>query len=271
MKKLCSWLSVSPAGYYKWLKQLPSTRQKENSSLLKFLKHISDQEHCIPGYRKLWEAAVAHGFDCSKGRVQRLLQSVGYRSKSGKRRYTSRAKKEGTIKASNLLRRQFNVDVANTVWVSDITQVRCKDGWQYLCVILDLYSRKVVGWVTSRINNAELVIKTLRKAWSARKPDGVNLLFHSDQGAQYVAKETVKWLTNRGVTVSMSRKGNCWDNACSESFFAQYKKEWIKNLNELSRSEMTTQTYFYIEKYYNSVRRHGTLGYKSPMQYEQVN
>ena len=203
--------------------------------------------------------------------MQRLLQSVGYRSKSGKRRYTSRAKKEGTIKASNLLRRQFNVDRANTVWVSDITQVRCKDGWQYLCVILDLYSRKVVGWVTSRINNAELVIKTLRKAWSARQPDGSNLLFHSDQGAQYVAKETVKWLTNRGVTVSMSRKGNCWDNACSESFFAQYKKEWIKNLNELSRSEMTTQTYFYIEKYYNSVRRHGTLGYKSPMQYEQFN
>ena len=114
-------------------------------------------------------------------------------------------------------------------------------------------------------------LETLRKAWSARKPDGSNLLFHSDQGAQYVAKETVKWLTNRGVTVSMSRKGNCWDNACSESFFAQYKKEWIKNLNELSRSEMTTQTYFYIEKYYNSVRRHGTLGYKSPMQYEQIN
>ncbi|WP_370317908.1 IS3 family transposase, partial [Pseudoalteromonas sp.] len=218
VKKLCSWLSVSPAGYYKWLKQLPSTRHKENSSLLKFLKHVSYQEHCIPG-----------------------------------------------------LRRQFNVDTANTVWVSDITQVRCKDGWQYLCVILDLYSRKVVGWVTSRINNAELVIKTLRKAWSARNPDGANLLFHSDQGAQYVAKETVKWLTNRGVTVSMSRKGNCWDNACSESFFAQYKKEWIKNLNELSRSEMTTQTYFYIEKYYNSVRRHGTLGYKSPMQYEQIN
>ena len=224
VSKLCKLLSVSKAGYYKWLKQSSNPVERKNDFLLQFLIKRSNEEHCIPGYRKLWQAAIADGYDCSKGRVQRLLQSVGYRSKSGKRRYTSGNKKQGFITTENLLARQFDVEEPNSVWVSDITQVRCKEGWQYLCVILDLYSRKVVGWATSRINNAVLVIKTLKKAWNVRKPNGQRLLFHSDQGSQYRAKETISWLNKRGVTISMSRKGNCWDNACSESFFAQYKK-----------------------------------------------
>ena len=271
IKKLCTWLSVSKAGYYKWLKHSLSQRASENDSLLEFLKKVSSDEHCIPGYRKLWKAAIDNGYDCSKGRVQRLLQSMGYRSAAGKRRYTRSGKKQGHITAENLLGREFSVDELNTVWVSDITQVRCREGWQYLCVILDLYSRKVVGWATSRVNSADLVIRALKKTWDARKPDGSRLLFHSDQGSQYRAKETISWLNNRQVTISMSRKGNCWDNACSESFFAQYKKEWMNNLNELSRSEMTVQSRFYIENYYNSVRMHGTLGNVSPMQYELMN
>ena len=264
-------MSVSKAGYYKWLKQSLSQRASENDSLLEFLKKVSSDEHCIPGYRKLWKAAIDNGYECSKGRVQRLLQSMGYRSAAGKRRYTGSGNKQGHITAENLLGREFSVDEPNTVWVSDITQVRCREGWQYLCVILDLYSRKVVGWATSRVNSADLVIRALKKTWDARKPDGSRLLFHSDQGSQYRAKETISWLNNRQVTISMSRKGNCWDNACSESFFAQYKKEWMNNLNELSRSEMTVQSRFYIENYYNSVRMHGTLGNVSPMQYELMN
>jgi len=271
VSKLCKLLSVSKSGYYKWLKQSSNPVERKNDFLLQFLIKRSNEEHCIPGYRKLWQAAIADGYDCSKGRVQRLLQSVGYRSKSGKRRYTSGNKKQGFITTENLLARQFDVEEPNSVWVSDITQVRCKEGWQYLCVILDLYSRKVVGWATSRISNAVLVIKTLKKAWNVRKPNGQRLLFHSDQGSQYRAKETISWLNKRGVTISMSRKGNCWDNACSESFFAQYKKEWMSNLNELSRSEMTIQSRFYIENYYNSVRMHGTIGNVSPIQYESMN
>ncbi|WP_171037130.1 DDE-type integrase/transposase/recombinase, partial [Pseudoalteromonas sp. S326] len=120
--------------------------------------------HCLRRNRKFRPAAIADGYDCSNGRVQRLLQSVGYRPKSGKRRYTSGNKKQGFITTENLLARQFDVEEPNSVWVSDITQVRCKEGWQYLCVILDLYSRKVVGWATSRLNNAVLVIKTLKQA-----------------------------------------------------------------------------------------------------------
>ncbi|WP_146492019.1 DDE-type integrase/transposase/recombinase, partial [Vibrio sp. T20] len=115
------------------------------------------------------------------------------------------------------------------------TQVRCTDGWQYLCVVLDLFSRKVIGWSTSRINNAKLVLRSLNKAWEQRQPLGHELLFHSDQGIQYRALETIRWHRKRKIKVSMSRKGNCWDNACSESFFAQYKKEWMNNLDQLSR------------------------------------
>ncbi|WP_141677267.1 DDE-type integrase/transposase/recombinase, partial [Aliivibrio sp. 1S128] len=134
-----------------------------------------------------------------------------------------------------------------------------------------LYSRKVISWSTSRINNAELVVRSLKKAWERRRPDGSQLMFHSDQGVQYTSEMTMRWLYKRGITISMSRKGNCWDNACSESFFAQYKKEWISCLGQLSREEMTMQSRLYIDGYYNPIRRHGTLGGKSPIDFELSN
>jgi putative transposase len=118
------------------------------------------------------------------------------------------------------------------------------------------------------MNSSELVLQALNKSWRARKPEGYNLMFHSDQGVQYRSFEVLKWLTSRKVTVSMSRKGNCWDNACSESFFAQLKKEWFSNLDELTRDEMTMQCRLYIDGYYNKVRRHGTLNGMSPMVFE---
>lgn len=269
--RLCSWLNVSRAGYYKWLNRKASTRDKENESLLSYLQEESDSQHCIPGYRKLWEAAIANGFICNKKRVQRLLQSLGYRSKASKKRHGQAPRQKVMMPAFNLLNRNFATREANRVWVSDITQVRCQEGWQYLCVILDLYSRRVIAWSTSRINSASLVISTLNKAWQSRQVDGRKLMFHSDQGSQYKAMETLRWHRQRHITVSMSRKGNCWDNACAESFFAQYKKEWISNLGELSRGEMTMQTRLYIDKYYNPVRRHGALGGVSPMDFELVN
>ncbi|WP_406732050.1 IS3 family transposase [Vibrio scophthalmi] len=269
--RLCQWLGVSSAGYYKWLHRKPSVREQGNDSLLDFLKEESDRQHCIPGYRKLWEAAVAYGFICNKKRVQRLLQSLGYRSKASKKRHGRAPRQKTLMPAYNLLNRQFDVSKPNQVWASDITQVRCKEGWNYLCVILDLYSRKVVGWSTSRINSACLVLKTLNKAWKSRRPDGRKLMFHSDQGVQYRAIETLRWHRKKAITVSMSRKGNCWDNACSESFFAQYKKEWISNLGGMSRQEMTMQSRLYIDTYYNPVRRHGTLGGVSPIDFELMN
>lgn len=271
MKRLCLWLSVSTAGYYKWLNRKPSRREQKNETLLEFLKKQSDVQHCIPGYRKLWQAAIANGFACNKKRVQRLLQSLGYRSRASKKRHGRAPKQKPMEAAFNLLNRRFYVDKPNQVWVSDITQVRCKEGWNYLCVILDLYSRKVISWTTSRINNADLVITTLNKAWKSRQPQNGRLMFHSDQGVQYRAFETLRWHKRRNITVSMSAKGNCWDNACAESFFAQYKKEWVSHLGEQTRQEMSTQCRLYINKYYNPVRRHGTLGGLSPVDFELMN
>lgn len=192
----------------------------------------------------------------------------GYRSKACKRKFGVVRPKLVETRAPNYLNRDFNTTTPNTVWVSDITQVKCKEGWQYLCVIIDLFSRKVIGWSTSYMNSSELVLQALNKSWRARKPEGYNLMFHSDQGVQYRSFEVLKWLTSRKVTVSMSRKGNCWDNACSESFFAQLKKEWVSNLDELTRDEMTMQCRLYIDGYYNKVRRHGTLNGMSPMVFE---
>ncbi|GMM89257.1 hypothetical protein MTsN2n6_22310 [Vibrio fortis] len=161
--RLCRWLNVSTAGYYKWLTRKPSKRETENECLSSYLRRESKAQHCIPGYRKLWEAAVANGFICNKKRVQRLLQNMGYRSCASKKRYGRTLRQNTLIPAYNILARQFKVDKPNRVWVSDITQVRCSDGWQYLCVVLDLFSRKVIGWSTSRINNASLVLKSLNR------------------------------------------------------------------------------------------------------------
>lgn len=268
---MCDVLGVSRSGYYKWRKRQPSKRTLYNQRLLDFLRYQIGKHHRILGYRKLWEEAVAHGYDCNKKRVQSLLQQIGYRSNACKRRFGVVRPREVMSRAPNYLGRKFSVDTPNRVWVSDITQIRCREGWQYLCVIIDLYSRRVVGWATSYMNSAEMVLRALKKAWKARKPTGSALMFHSDQGTQYRCYDVLKWLTRRKVTVSMSRKGNCWDNACSESFFGLMKKEWFSNLEQLSRKEMVAECRNYIDGYYNIVRRHGTNGGLSPMMYELGN
>lgn len=264
---MCEVLEVSKAGYYRWRKRGESKRARYNRGLLAFLKQQIKEHKGIAGYRKLWEEAVDAGYDCSKNRVQRLLQGIGYRS--------CRAAKPGYRKPSvgmpalpNLLNRQFTVSAANRVWVSDITQIRCQEGWLYVAVVLDLYARRVVGWAASPVNSADLVLLAVKRAWRRRQPDGRQLLFHSDQGSQYRSEEVMGWLAQRDVTISMSRRGNCWDNACSESFFAQLKLEWIKRLDLMSREDMQVEVRYYVEEYYNVVRRHGALGMMTPMAFE---
>jgi len=267
---MCEVLQVSRAGFYRWRQRVPSTSQIRQAALLTFLLDTAQAEHGIPGYRKLWCAAVDQGYTCSKNTVQKLLQGVGYRScvamKPGYR------KPKSTMPTlPNLLNRTFTADASNQVWTSDITQIRCTEGWLYIAVILDLYSRAVVGWASSFMNTALLVESALKAAWALRKPKGKGMLFHSDQGCQYRSQEVVSWLNKKGFTLSMSRKGNCWDNACSESFFAQMKKEWFKHRGELSRAETHIQAQFYIEDYYNTIRRHGALNQQSPMAFERNN
>lgn len=263
---MCEVLGVSKAGFYRWRKRPPSPRQQANESLQAFLLHEAEAQMGIPGYRKLWEAAVAVGYACSKNRVQRLLQRAGYRSccalKPGYRRPDA-----GLPVLPNLLNRAFDVSEPNRVWVSDITQLRCEEGWLYQVIIMDLYGRRVIGKASGAQNTADLVLQALKQAWKASRPVGKRLLFHSDQGCQYRSEEVMGWLTRRGVTLSMSRIGNCWDNACAESFFARMKQEWTRRLGIISRQEMAAEIDYYIDDYYNTVRRHGTLGGKAPSNY----
>ncbi|ALS97299.1 integrase [Lacimicrobium alkaliphilum] len=265
---MCEVLQVSTAGFYKWCRRVPGKREEANQTLLAFLLLTAEQEEGIPGYRKLWKAAVDEGFICSQNRVQRLLQASGYRSRASMKPGYQKPQ-PGMPVLPNLLNREFKVGKPNHVWTSDITQIRCAEGWLYIAVVLDLYSRNVVGWAASCLNSAELVKNALQGAWKKRQPTGSSLLFHSDQGCQYRSEKVIAWLHKRQVTISMSRKGNCWDNACTESFFAQMKKEWLSPLTIQSREETHLQAKWYIEEYYNTVRRHGTLNGVSPMAFEQ--
>ncbi|WP_323745870.1 IS3 family transposase [Alloalcanivorax profundimaris] len=265
---LCEVLEVSRAGYYRWRHApcQPSARRQRWRTLQAFLLEQARQQKGVPGYRKLWRDAQDAGFACGKNQVQRLLRACGYRScvatKPGHRRPSS-----GLPVLPNLLNRRFTVAQPNRVWVSDITQLRCQEGWLYVAVILDLCGRQVVGRALGRVNDSGLVLRALEQAWERRQPCGEALLFHSDQGAQYRNEAVMSWLNDRGVTISMSRSGNCWDNACAESFFALLKKEWTTRLGVIGRDEMSDEIQYYTDHFYPKVRRHMTLGGLTPNAY----
>lgn len=263
---ICEVLSVSRAGYYRWRQRPASARWQANEQLLEFLIRRAEELGNIPGYRKLWREAMAAGFCCSLNRVQRLLQGVGYRScvapRPGYRRPTP------LLVLPNLLNRAFEASEPNRKWVSDITQIRCQEGWLFVAVVLDLFSRQVVGWSAGRVNDAQLVLRALRHAWKNRQPEGDQLLVHSDQGSQYRSEQVMGWLTRRGVTISMSRPGNCWDNACAESYFALLKKEWTHALGVIRRDQMAAEVRYYNETYYPYLRRHEKLGGQTPAAFE---
>lgn len=263
---MCEVLEVSRSGYYRWLSRPPCRRKQANETLKGFLLSRAEGLGGIPGYRKLWQEAVEAGYVCSKNRVQRLLQAAGYRSSTAPRPGHRRPARG--IVLPNVLNRQFKVGDPNRVWVSDITQISCQDGWLYEAVVIDLCGRRVVGRSAGRQNNAALVLSALRRAWRSRQPNGARLLFHSDQGVQYTAREVLRWLTKRKVTISMSRVGNCWDNACAESYFAHLKKEWVRPLGLISRSEMAGELQYYTETYYNQIRRHSQANNLPPAVYE---
>jgi putative transposase len=263
---MCEVLQVSRSGFYRWLSRPPSKRTLDNAELVAFLLAKAREQRQIPGYRKLWRMAVDAGFRCSQNRVQRLLQQAGYCSIRHPR--PGHRKPRPTMPARpNLLNRQFHAERPDQVWVSDITQLRCQDGWLYLAMVMDLHSRRIVGWAHGRQNDSQLVLQALEQAWSNRQPDNPGL-FHSDQGSQYCSAAVMHWLTRKGFTLSMSRRGNCWDNACAESFFAQMKTEWIRPLGEPSRTEMQAEVDDYIDGFYNAVRIHGTLNGVPPLQFE---
>ena len=264
---MCEVLEVSRSGYYRWLKRPPSEREEANQSLLSWLLKRAEELNGTAGYRKLWRDAVDAGFACSLNRVQRVLQKAGYRARGAAKPGARRAEPE--IVLPNVLARRFEVEAPNRVWVSDITQIRCLEGWLYVAVVLDLYARRVIGWSAGSINNAELGSGCARTRLEGEKSrrHGVAVPLRSRACSTRPARSGTGW-RRRGVELSMSRRGNCWDNACAESFFAQLKKEWIRPLGLIGRAEMAGEVGYYCKTFYNEIRRPYESGQPAAADYE---
>jgi transposase InsO family protein len=266
---LCQTLAVSPAGYYAWRQGRRNTGQQRRDALLVEIRAIHAQFKGRYGSPRIHAELVARGHDCCINTVAQLMQKAGIAAKTARKfRCTTTDSNHDRPVAENLLDRQFNPTQANEAWVTDITYIATREGWLYLAAVEDLYSRRVVGWAMSQHLESRLVVDALAMAVLRRLPDE-GLLAHSDRGSQYASDHYQRLLAKHGITCSMSRRADCWDNAPMESFFASLKKELIHDADFATRAEARAAIFEYIEVFYNGQRRHSSLGYVSPMEYEQ--
>ena len=235
VRHLCQWLEVHPSGYYAWRKKPRSPRTIENDRLTSLIKQFWRESGGVYGYRKIYSDLRAYGEGCSRNRVHRLMRAAGLRAQVGYRR-PRHHNGQSSVVAPNHLRRAFDVDTPKEAWVTDITYIRTHEGWLYLAVVLDLFSRRVVGWsMQSRITK-ELVLDALLMAVWRRKPSST-VMIHSDQGSQYTSQNWQDFLKTHSLEAIMSRRGNCHDNAVAESFFQLLKRERIKRHVYATRDE----------------------------------
>ena len=265
---MCEVLEVSRGGFYTWLRIPESERSRANRALLREMRIAFDRSRQTYGSPRLTVELNESGVSCSENRVARLMRLSGIRA-VGKRKYrvTTNSKHNHPV-AENLLNRNFSADYPNEVWLSDITYVWTSEGWLYLAGVIDLHSRMLIGWSMGPRVTAELTLEALRQAISRRevKPE---LMHHSDRGGQYAATEYQKLLAKTEMICSMNRKGDCWDNAPMESFFATLKTELVYREQFKTRQEAKAKIFEYIEVFYNRQRRHSSLGMKSPVDFER--
>jgi putative transposase len=265
--KMAKVLGVSTSGYYAWLKRPESRRAQENRRLDALVRAEFEGSEKRSGSLKITEALVAKGENVRRKRVAKRMQVMGIRSKVGRKFRVTTDSKHSEPVAPNLLQRRFTVARPNQVWVTDITYLWTNAGWAYLTVFLDLYSRLVVGWAVSTSLSHEAVLKALWRAVGRRRP-GPGLMVHSDRGIQYACAAFRDSLADLHFVQSMSRKGNCWDNAVAESFFRTLKTEWYYGTKLRDVNHARDELLEYIERFYNSNRLHATLGYLTPMGFE---
>lgn len=265
VEAMCRLLGVARAGYYAWLKHPVSDRAQEDARLLKLIRASFIASHGIYGAPRVLQDLRDRGETCSKHRVARLMRENGLRALHGYRiRHIPVTKPPALI--PNLLQRQFTVSRKNEAWVTDITYIRTWQGWLYLAVVMDLFSRKIVGWATRPTIHRELVLDAVAKAVRLRRPR--KAVIHSDQGTQYGSDAWRRFCLAHHLEPSMSRRGNCWDNAVAESFFSSLKKERIKKRIYANREAATQDVAEYIDGFYNPIRRHSYLGGVSPDEFE---
>lgn len=266
VSELCRALEVSRTGYYAWVKRPQSKHQSKDALLAVKVVEIHQQNRGVYGRPRIHRDLKDQGFDVGPNRVARLMREQGLVGKAKKSFVPTTDSNHELEVAPNKLARDFKATAPHQKWVGDITYLATPEGWVYLAVIIDLFSRMVVGWAVGTVIDRHLVLKALEQA-KRRRGKLAGGLFHSDRGAQYASEDHRKALTEAGLTCSMSRTGNCWDNAVSESFFATLKRELGSKFQNLAHAER--ELFDYIEVFFNQRRRHSTLDYKSPADFER--
>jgi transposase InsO family protein len=265
---LCSVLGVSPSGYYDWRNRKPSPRTLRQQELAVKAKEFHQRAYGIYGYRKIFQDLLVEAkIVCCPETVRRVMRKNGLRSKVKRKFICTTDSRHALQVAANTLDQDFAAQEPNRKWVADITYIRTQEGWLYLAGVMDLWSRRIVGWAMSDTIDTALVCEALNRAIKERQP-AVGLIHHSDRGVQYAATDYQAILSRCGIECSMSRKGNCWDNACQESFFGKLKTEWICERLYTTREEAKQDVFKYIEMFYNRQRRHAALGYVTPAEFE---
>jgi transposase InsO family protein len=260
-------LKVSPSGYYEWRKHRQSARSQHNQQLMRLIREIHQQSDGTYGSPRMLKELREQGHPVSRNRVTRLMRKARVRGSMKKRyRVPSGRRAVGPV-AANVLDRQFTPKQPNEAWAADITYIRTDEGWLYLAVVIDLFSRRVIGWSMQDRIGRDLVMAAVAMAIAQRQPKP-GLLHHSDRGSQYGSEDFQRLLADHGIRCSMSGHGNCYDNACVESFFATLKKERVYRRHYTTRREARADLFEYIEVFYNRQRRHSLLGNISPAAYE---
>ena len=267
MTRLCELLKVSSSGYYDWIDRPESQRSCENRDLTDKIQRYHQLSNEIYGSPKIHRDLVADGERCSVNRVARLMKQADIQSKLRRKFVVTTNSKNTTAPAPDLLQRNFETDQQDDTWVSDTTFIPTREGWLYLAVVLDLYSRQVIGWAMRKHNNAELVQDALTMAiWRRGKVEGV--IVHSDQGSTYASSSYQRQLARHHLIGSMARKGECLDNAVAESFFGSLKNELVYHEDYRTRAQARQSLFEYIEVFYNQQRRHAYLNYLTPVEFE---
>lgn len=264
---LCNCVGVSRSGYYDWRRAKPSERGKMNERLLAEIRSIHDQHRQRYGSPRVHAELVEQGHHVGKNRVAKLMRENGLKARTRRRFRRTTESGHGLPVAPNLLARRFVAGAPNQAWVGDITYVWTLEGWMYLAVLIDVYSRRVVGWAMRKSLARDLAVAALRRALACRRPSP-GLVHHTDRGCQYASRDYRRLLAHHGSECSMSRVGDCWDNAVAESFFATLKKELVYRCAFHTRSEAYDAISDYIDNYYNPKRRHSAVGNQSPINFE---
>jgi putative transposase len=267
LTRLCQTLGVSRSGYYAWRRRPASPRTRANARLVGQMQQLHRQTKERYGAVKLWRALLASGVACGRHRVARLRRQHGLMARRVRRFRVVIEHHQFAPPAPNRLQQVFVASAPNRIWAGDLTAIATRAGWVYLAVILDLYSRRVIGWAMSPRPDQHVALTALQMAMTHRRPRP-GLIHHTDQGATYTSVAYQRQLVQTGLVASMSRKGNCYDNAVVESFFSTLKNELVHERDYHTREEAQAEVFEFIEVFYNRQRLHQTLGYVSPVQFE---